>query len=446
MFKKVLESLEKANVRAKLMNGGLACPDCGGSAGELPQNWGDVMVCAACGARASLTEWAVSADSDHRAGIADQPPVDTKIRRETVGENLVIWHIPATGKFGFFMVFSVLWLLITGAVSGGFLVTILTGGKIEGDQPAWVMIPFFGIFWAVGLRMLYAAFRQKYMTHRVSIGSDTVTLRKEMFGKSSEKSLARSSIAAISQKEFYQQNYKPIYGIEIRGLDGKMRFGSSLTDDDKAWLVADFNKVLQSGKKPASQHETNAPAGALAPIKLVNNRKSVFSITIPKPGACAIVGSLIFAIIGIGFACIGIFAIEGEPFPKDQSGGVMTLFHFLLANGFLTIWTLISSIFAVAGVWMAFSTLKGVGKDRRIEGSESQIFLRTYQNGLVSDEKSFPRQQVHDIRGTESGKSNGTKMKRVELIVGDKTEKIANWMDGDLADKLIREVKEALGK
>jgi hypothetical protein len=37
-------------------------------------------------------------------------------------------------------------------------------------------------------------------------------------------------------------------------------------------------------------------------------------------------------------------------------------------------------------------------------------------------------------------------MKRVELIVGDKTEKIANWMDGDLADKLIREVKEALGK
>jgi hypothetical protein len=179
---------------------------------------------------------------------------------------------------------------------------------------------------------------------------------------------------------------------------------------------------------------------------LVNNRKSVFSITIPKPGASAIVGSLIFAIIGIGFACIGIFAIEGEPFPKDQSGGVMTLFHFLLANGFLTIWTLISSIFAVAGVWMAFSTLKGVGKDRRIEGSESQIFLRTYQNGLVSDEKSFPRQQVHDIRGTESGKSNGTKMKRVELIVGDKTEKIANWMDGDLADKLIREVKEALGK
>ncbi len=446
MFKKVVESLEKANVREKLKNGKLSCPVCGGPAGELPKNWGDVMVCASCGGRASLTEWAAGADSDRRAGIADQPPAGTKIRRETVGENLVIWHIPATGKFGFFMVFSVLWLLITGGVSGGFLVTFLTGGKIEGDMPEWAMIPFFGLFWAVGLGMLYAAFRQKYMTHKVTIGSDQITLRKDMFGRSSEKSLARSSIAAISQKEFYQQNYKPIYGIEIRGMDGKMRFGSSLSDEDKAWLVADFNQVLDGGKKPVSQHETNAPAGGLAPIKVGNNRKSVFSVSIPKPGAGSLVGSLLFALIGIGFVCIGIFAIDGEPMPEDQSGGIITWIHFLFANGFRTVWTLISSIFALAGVWMTFSTLIGMGKDRRIEGSESQISLRTYQNGLVTNEKSFPREHVHDIRGTESGKSNGTTMKRVELIIGDKTEKIVSWMDGDLADKLIQEVRAALGK
>lgn len=446
MFNKLLEAIEKANVREKLKSGKLSCPDCGGPAGELPQNLGDVIVCGLCGGRASLIDWAAGAESDRRAGIADQPPAGTKIRRETVGENLVIWHIPATGKFGFFMLFAVLWLLITGAVSGGFLVTILTGGTIEGDAPAWLMFPFFGLFWAVGLGMLYAAIRQKFMTHRVSIGSDTVTLRKEMFGKSSEKSLARSSLSNVSQKEFYKQNYKAIYGIEIKGVDGKLRFGSSLTSEEKGWLVADFNQVLKIGMKPASQHETIAPAGALAPIKLVNSRKSIFSISIPKPGAGSIFGSIVFAIIGIGFVCLGIFAVEGEPFPKDQSGGIITWIHFLFANGFRTIWTLISSVFAVAGVWMTISTLKGVGKDRRIEGSESQIFLRTYQNGLVTNEKSFSREQVHDIRGTESGKSNGTTMKRVELIIGDKTEKIASWMDGDLADKLIREVKEALGK
>jgi hypothetical protein len=446
MFKKVLEAIEKANVREKLKSGKLSCPDCGGPAGELPQNWGDVMVCGSCGGRASLTEWAAGADSDRRAGIADQPPAGTKIRRETVGENLVIWHIPATGKFGFFMLFAVFWLLITGAVSGGFLVTILTGGEIEGDGPDGLLFPFFALFWAIGLGMLYAAFRQKFMTHKVSIGSDTISLRKEMFGKSSEKSFAKSSISNISQKEFYQQNYKPIYGIEIKGADGKLRFGSALTNEEKAWLVADFNQVLNRGKKSVTQHETNAPAGALAPIKLGSSRKSVFSISLPNPGAGAIVSSIVFALFGIGFVCVGVFVIDGEPFPKDQSKGIITWIHFLFANGFRTIWTLISSIFAVAGVWMTISTLKGVGKDRRIEGSESQISIRTYQNGLVTNEKSFSREQVHDIRGTESGKSNGTTMKRVELIIGNKTEKIASWMDGDLADKLIREVKEALGK
>ena len=440
-----MESLEKANVRAKLQNGQLACPDCGAAAGELPKNWDEVMVCAACGARASLTEWAAGSDADRKIGFANQPPVGTKIRRETVGSDSVIWHIPAVGKFGFFMFFAVFWLLITGAVSGGFLITFLTGGKIEGNMPNWGIIPFFGLFWAVGLGMLYVAFRQKYMRHTITFGSDRITLRKEMFGKSSEKSLAKSSIAAVSQKEFYQQNYKPIYGIEIRGTDGKLRFGSALTADEKAWLVADFNQVLDGGKNSSSQHETDAPAGTLAPIK-VGNRKSVFSVSIPKPGMSAVVGSLVFAIIGVSFVCVGIFLIDGEPMPDDRSGGAITWIHSLLANGFRTVWTLISSVFAVIGLGMTFSTLREMNKDRRVVGSESEISIRTYRKGLVSDQKSFPREQVHDIRGTESGKSNGSSMKRVELIIGNQTEKIASWIDGDLADQLIREVREALGK
>jgi hypothetical protein len=36
-------------------------------------------------------------------------------------------------------------------------------------------------------------------------------------------------------------------------------------------------------------------------------------------------------------------------------------------------------------------------------------------------------------------------MKRVELIVGDRAEKIANWMGGDDADTLVTDVRNALG-
>jgi hypothetical protein len=58
MFNKLLEAIEKANVREKLKSGKLSCPDCGGPAGELPQNLGDVIVCGLCGGRASLIDWA----------------------------------------------------------------------------------------------------------------------------------------------------------------------------------------------------------------------------------------------------------------------------------------------------------------------------------------------------------------------------------------------------
>ena len=447
MFKKVVESLEKANIRTKLKNGGLVCPDCGAPAGLLPTNLDEVMVCGSCGARASLGEWARSSDSNQTIGFADRPPLGTKIRRETMGANQIIWHIPAVGKFGFFLFFAVFLLLITGTVSGGFFISFLSGQKIEGDGPDWIIVPFFAIFWAIGLGMLYAAFRQKYLKHIVTFSGDHITLRKNMFGRTSEKSLSRSSVNSVSQMEFYQQNYKPIYGIEIRGNEGKLRFGSALAAEDKAWLVADFKKVLTDTKKSESNRETSDVTRGLAPIQ-VAVPKSAFSVSIPKPGKSALIGSLIFAMIGVGFICIGIFAIKGEQMPQGnhESGSFFRWLAFLLDNGFRTVWTLFSAVCAIIGIGMLYSTFRAMGRDQRIEGDVDKISIRTYKKGLTLENRSFSRDQVYDIRGIISGASNGKAMKRVELVVGNKTEKIASWMDGDLADQLIQEVRDALGK
>jgi hypothetical protein len=447
MFKKVVETIEKANVRAKLKNGSLACPDCGAPAGELPKNWDEVMVCGSCGARTSLSEWASSSDTGYKVGIADRLPAVTKIRREATNDHQIIWHIPAVGKFGFFLFFAAFWLLITGVASGSFLFAFLTGKEIDGDGPKWVIIPFFGVFWAVGLGMLYAALRQKFLKHTITFSSDHITLRKEMFGKTSEKSLSRSSVSSISQSEFYQQNYKPIYGIEIRGADGKLRFGSALAEEEKAWLIADFNQVLAGPKKIESAQVNSSTAHGLAPIR-VNAPKSSFSVSIPKPGKSAVIGSLVFAIVGIGFVFIGIFLIKGESLPQGHngSGGIFAWVDFLFANGFRTIWTLFSSLCAMLGLGMTYSTFRAMGRDQRIEADEKEVSIRTYRKGLILENRSFPRDQVYDIRGTNSGSSNGKTMKRVELIVGNKTEKIASWMDGDLADQLIEGVRDALGK
>ena len=86
-----------------------------------------------------------------------------------------------------------------------------------------------------------------------------------------------------------------------------------------------------------------------------------------------------------------------------------------------------------------------MGQDGRIKGNSAEISLRTYQRGLVMKDRSFARNAVTDIRALTSGSSNGKQMKRTELIVGDKTEKLSSWVDGDEANELVSQVRAALG-
>jgi hypothetical protein len=137
MFQKVVESFQKSLVRKLHQGGKLCCPDCGAVSADLPASWDEAMLCPACGARASLSEWASASSSDKKVSTLDEAPSDTKIVRKEFHPDHVIWKIPASGKFGFLFVFAILWLSITALVSGVFLLTFLTGGEIEGDMPGW---------------------------------------------------------------------------------------------------------------------------------------------------------------------------------------------------------------------------------------------------------------------------------------------------------------------
>ena len=437
MFRKVVESMEKMAVKAALKEGKLVCPDCGAKAGQLPAQWDQVMECHACGAKASLPEWVAKDGLAH--GRADLPPATTKIRREGDGLGGAVWHIPAGGKSGFFFIFAAFWLGITVTVSGSALFSILTKGISKGEEADWLLIPFFGVFYAVGFGMLYVAIRQKFMKHRLTVSGGEVRLAKEMFGRIKEKSLGAGTVKSVAQKEFYQQNYKPVYGIEIKGSGGKLRFGSTLTLEEKAWLVADVKECVFGREEPKLK--------MAVPASTLGTRKEVFSVAMPRPSKHAWIGGLFFTLIGIGFMCIGIFVIDGDPLPEKREGAsyVFDLVFFLFSNGFKGMWILFTSIFVIIGFAVFVGSIRGLGKDRRIEGNSVEISIRTYKRGLVLKNKSFPRNSVTDVRASSSGSSNGKPMKRVELIVGDKSEKLASWMDGDAADELVAEVRAALG-
>ncbi len=329
------------------------------------------------------------------------------------------------------MLFSLFWLAITALLSGMFLITFLSGGKIEGNMPEWAMIPFFGIFWAVGLGTLYVGLRNMLARHTVTVEGGRLTWRRVMLGRVSEKSLACAGITTLAQREFYQQNYQPVYGIEIKGAEGKIRFGTTLEEVEKAWLVADLREAALPKPEPKRNVGVGGViGGVLAPMKVGGvMRTEPFSAVIPGMGSQGFWVGLVFALVGGGFAALAFTVMQQESW-----------------IGFRGIWALFSSFFALIGLGMAGASLLDRGKERRIEGNATEISIRTYRRGLILKDKSFPRSDVTDIRAHLSGNSGSTPMKRVELIVGARAQKIATWIDGDKADVLVRTVREALGR
>jgi hypothetical protein len=85
-------------------------------------------------------------------------------------------------------------------------------------------------------------------------------------------------------------------------------------------------------------------------------------------------------------------------------------------------------------------------REVKLEGDETQIALRHYRHGRVIKERSFSRASVAGLKVTAAGHMNGRPMKRLDLIVNAKAERVTRWTQGDIADAWADEVNRALGK
>lgn len=404
------------------------CPRCSAAASYKPQRMDEVITCQACGYLGSVMDWVGGKKGP--ATHSPEPLVSTKITKESVLGSQV-WNIPASGRSGGFLFFAAFWLAITSVVSGGFLYAFLSGKEIEksGNFPDWALIPFFGIFWAVGIGMAYAGLRAKYAKHRVIIQGNTITIQRSLFFKTKEKSLPDP--VSIEQVVFYSQNYTPVYGIEIKARSGKFRFGSSLRDEEKAWLVADFKHALWP---EAAAEEAELQAAADAPLE---QGDQAFSIVLPKGTALKTFG-IVLTLVGLGFCSfwyLGIYrhkSFHASSMPFDFMFGV--------------VWPFMSFAIFIAGIVCLVKFFRGGEVERRLEGTADAIFLRKFQRGVMTDEKKHPRESVHDVRSSNSGEMNGRPMFKVQLITATKAEKLAGWIPQDQAERLVGEIKKAMGR
>jgi uncharacterized membrane protein len=433
LFETLTAKAMKLAMDRAFAKGVLRCPKCGQKPATAPVDVVTLLRCQACGIDSLPQEWLLDSASVATAQ-PDQIPAGTRIKREGTGTSECIWHIPASGKFGFFLFFGLFWTGVTALVSAGFLFG--SDREVEGSAP-WVIYPVFALFWGVGLGTLYIAVRNKYARHRISVTRDLVTLRREMFGQVKEKSLVASKVTSVAQVEFYQQNYQPIYGVEIRGHEGKLRFGTTLEESEKAWLVADIKRAVFG-----EVHDTIAPH---TPEMLAAHRQSSFSFPLPPATKGQWIGGVIFILIGLGAIAVGVFNGSDIPDQGNTAADQIAAAFDSLFSGFNLIPKIVGLVFTGIGLTMVFSTLSGSNKEVRLEGDEAQVALRTYQHGRVIKEQSFPRSSVSGVRATRSGVMNGKPVKRIDLIVDGKAQQITGWTENDTADAWASDVCRALG-
>ncbi|WAC18342.1 hypothetical protein OVA24_13975 [Luteolibacter sp. SL250] len=328
--------------------------------------------------------------------------------------------------------FAGIWLSGIAVVSMPMIFGFITDPtKQQGDIPGWAIIPFLGLFWIIGLGVLYLGLRAQFAQYLLTVDGSMIALRREMFGRVSEKSIALDEVVRIVQKEFYQKNYQSVFGIEIEGKRSKLRFGSMLEDDEKAWLVADLRRAFMQPGDILPPMASHAPLTATPPA----GRQSSFSFTLETPWLAILIPALIVLPVGIFFVCIGFWVINPGN-PQDRGPDWVRLFG--------AAWLLMSSVVTISAASGALFVLRNRGARSQFDGDETNVSIRLMKGERSIREKWYPRSEVTTVKAVTRGKYGTTEMKRVLLLVGGKKIEIAKWVPAIEADQFVRAANAAL--
>jgi len=413
--------LEKLARRMARKKGQMPCPECG-EAQKVPPRQTEVATCTACGFRGSHNEWAIRLLNAEDEGYPnpDIPPADTRITRKELAPGTVAWEIPPSGKAGGLLGFGIIWTAFICFWTVGVIL-----GSDEGDGGN-LTGPLFSIpFWAVGIGMLYFGLRAKYAFHLLMVDPKTVVLARSFFKRTSRKALRRSTLKSAEKKEFYQQNYTPVYGVEIKGKDGKIRFGTTLREEEKNWLVADLQRILfpeqVKAKTPPSTEESAEQAAASAPKKI-----KPFSVDFPPARAPGSAGGLF-----VGFLVVGGFIAVGIFFLKD-------------AGFFRWIWLGGNSLFALGMIAAALTSWRNRNRVLRVRGDRSGIHIETLRGRVPLKEERMDYEPGIQVHSYNTGRNGNTSMVRIELLGKTTVIPLLKWYPEEAAQEPIAELREAL--
>jgi len=146
-----------------------------------------------------------------------------------------MWEIirKAAEHNGLVAAFAIVGLIIW---FSGVISRTLTFGRVHGSAIA--------IF--IGLALAYTGLRTRFATHLLYLGPEFVRLQRTLFARKTNYDLPTAEIVHVKQAEFYRQNYRPVHGIEISAGKRRIRFGSTLSPDEKGWLCQEIRNFVRA--------------------------------------------------------------------------------------------------------------------------------------------------------------------------------------------------------
>ncbi len=172
----------------------------------------------------------------------ERPP-GTQLECRVIDRQLVIFIRPGSNRTVRSLgCFAVVWL--------GFMIVftglmVLAGPMAEADLTTLMfLIPFLGLFWAVGLVMLYFWIRGRFGRTYVLVEPDRLVLKTELFGRERYREHQLDANSRAQLEESYRQNDQPVYKVAVRTVGKSVGFGTFLGHDEKNWIVERVNRHL----------------------------------------------------------------------------------------------------------------------------------------------------------------------------------------------------------
>jgi hypothetical protein len=168
-------------------------------------------------------------------------PAGSRVQLMEAGRDRQVIYIPPGGKettsLGCFALF---WNLFMVVFTGAWL-----GPAGHGGLPIALFL-FFGLFWAVGLGMLYFWIRMRFTRTYLLLERERIVVQRVLFGR---KTTAETLLGADSKAglvEAYRSNNVPVHTVTINGIGGTAKFGTPLSRPEKDWFVETINGFLQN--------------------------------------------------------------------------------------------------------------------------------------------------------------------------------------------------------